>query len=25
MVFNHYRLNEPKCFEVLVEDAADDF
>ena len=24
-VFNHYRLKEPKCFEVLVEDAADEF
>jgi ribosomal protein S18 acetylase RimI-like enzyme len=25
MVFSHYRLHEPKCFEVLVEDAADEF
>eukprot|EP00347_Sterkiella_histriomuscorum_P005759 403355378 len=24
-IFDHYRLDEEKCFQVIVEDAADDF
>jgi histone acetyltransferase 1 len=25
MVYTHYRVHETKCFQVIVEDAADDF
>lgn len=25
MVYDMYRLNNEKCFEIIVEDAADDF
>ena len=25
MVYDYYRLSVDKCFELIVEDAADDF
>lgn len=25
LVYEHYREHEPKCFEIIVEDASDDF
>lgn len=25
MVYTHYREQQSKCFQILVEDAADDF
>jgi histone acetyltransferase 1 len=24
-VYDNYKENEPRCFEIIVEDAADDF
>ena len=25
LIYNEYRLNDPRCFQVMTEDAADDF